>query len=194
MKIKNDVCSVTISVDETYTFNSADPKKYDIVFNPDNYENGDYFKALKIHIDTFSKAYTILLIGNYYYDDTNSAVLEGDILTVLHNEDITQLRVTDGSIIQRVHIPTLGTNFAIYKVSAKYIIHGEIDIICLDDKFNKLWSFSGRDIWYSCTNKNPFEICSDRIKLYDFYDNYYEIDFEGKLLMDKTSDQWNKLL
>ena len=39
------------------------------------------------------------------------------------------------------------------------------------------------DIFVSITDKTPFEIKSDRICLYDFEDNYYEIDFNGKELV-----------
>ena len=38
------------------------------------------------------------------------------------------------------------------------------------------------DIFVSITNKTAFEIKTDRICLYDFYDNYYEIDFDGNMI------------
>ena len=43
-----------------------------------------------------------------------------------------------------------------------------------------LWAFSGKDIFASVSGKLPFEIKDELICLYDFEDNYYEIDFEGK--------------
>ena len=64
----------------------------------------------------------------------------------------------------------------------KSIIHGEMEITMLDNEFNKMWSFMGKDIFASVSGKEPFEICKDRIKLYDFEDNYYEIDFCGKCI------------
>ena len=50
----------------------------------------------------------------------------------------------------------------------------------IDNNLNELWNFCGKDIFVSISGKNPFEICNDRIKLYDFEDNYYEINFDGK--------------
>lgn len=41
-----------------------------------------------------------------------------------------------------------------------------------------------KDIFASVSGKEPFELCEDRIKLYDFEDNYYEIDFWGIILTD----------
>ena len=42
-----------------------------------------------------------------------------------------------------------------------------------------VWAFSGKDIFASVSGKLPFEIKDELICLYDFEDNYYEIDFEG---------------
>ena len=56
----------------------------------------------------------------------------------------------------------------------------------LDFDFNVKWSFSGGDIFVSITNKKEFELTEDRIKLYDFNDRYYEIDFNGKLLRESV--------
>ena len=50
----------------------------------------------------------------------------------------------------------------------------------LDNNLSEIWKFIGKDIFASICNKKVFEICNDRIKLYDFEDNYYELDFNGK--------------
>ena len=60
-----------------------------------------------------------------------------------------------------------------------------IEIIKLDDEFNTVWKFSGRDIFVSVSGKNAFELTEQSIKLYDFEDNFYEIDFDGKLINEE---------
>ena len=70
-------------------------------------------------------------------------------------------------------------------MSDGYLIYGEIEIIKLDNEFNVAWKFSGRDIFVSISGKNAFEIAEQSIKLYDFEDNFYEIDFDGKLINEK---------
>ena len=57
----------------------------------------------------------------------------------------------------------------------------------LDLEFNKVWSFSGRDIFVARTNRKSFELCDNSIKLYDFEDNYYEIGYDGNILVEKKS-------
>lgn len=188
MLLSNDLCTVKIYIDETYTINSADNKHYDIIYNHEQYRKTDYYKVLIIHIDLFSKELSIALIGDYYSYDEGCALLNDDILTVLQNDDITQINVKTGLIINRIHlIDNFGINYAIYKSKTGYIIYGEINITALNNDFQTEWTFSGRDIWASVTGKNPFELCDDRIKLYDFNDNYYEIDLNGKVIKDIPS-------
>ena len=55
----------------------------------------------------------------------------------------------------------------------------------LDFQFNKKWIFAGRDIFVSISEKKPFVLCENSIQLYDFEDNFYEINFEGQLISDK---------
>ena len=47
---------------------------------------------------------------------------------------------------------------------------------------NRLWSFSGADIFASVTGKNPVELRERSIVLYDFEDNRYEIDYDGNVI------------
>ena len=53
----------------------------------------------------------------------------------------------------------------------------------LDLDFKKQWSFSGKDIFVSISNREPFTIRENLICLYDFENNYYEIDFNGKQII-----------
>ena len=65
-----------------------------------------------------------------------------------------------------------------------YLIYGEIEIIKLDNKFNTAWKFSGKDIFVSISGKNAFELTEQSIKLYDFEDNFYELDFNGNVICE----------
>ena len=65
MLLSNDLCTVKIYIDEAYTINSADNKHYDMIYNPEQYRKADFYKALIICIDLFSKEFSIALIGDY---------------------------------------------------------------------------------------------------------------------------------
>ena len=92
-----------------------------------------------------------------------------------------------GVITKKKDLDTVGCNFAIYRTKRGNVIYGETEITMLDDDLNKKWSFSGMDIFVSVNGTNPFEMKEDRICLFDFYDHYYEIDYDGNLLNDIAS-------
>jgi len=179
MILENDNCIVKIDVDETYTIDSADNRYYDAILNPSNYRRSDFIKTLAVHIDMFSKQLRIALIGSCLVSDLDCAILDDNILTVLLDQEIIQINITDGSIIRHIKLDGFGCNFAIYKVKKGYILYGEIEITMLDVNLVKKWTFSGKDIFVSVSGKIPFEIKEKSICLYDFEDNYYEIDYEG---------------
>ena len=99
MVLQNDICTVTISIDETYTVDSMDNKPYDLVLNPADLKHNDIYKVFSIQIDLHQKVISIALIGDYYIYDTDCAVLEGVVLTILQNKSISRLNVNNGSMI-----------------------------------------------------------------------------------------------
>lgn len=183
MILQNEICHIEINIDETYTVDSVDNRHYDVTLNPEHYQHNDLSKTLSIHIGLYAREFQVALIGPYHSYDLDCAVLQDDILTVLQDNMITQIKITDACIIRHVVLDCLGCNFAIYKVEKGYIIYGEIEITMLDLDFKKQWSFSGKDIFVSISNREPFTIRENLICLYDFENNYYEIDFNGKQII-----------
>ena len=190
MVLSNDLCTVNISIDEQFTVNSADNKHYNIVYNLNNYPKSDLYKTTVINIELWDKKLSIALVGDYFSSDMDCALLDNEILSVLQNRYITHIRVTDGSVVGQTDLQeSASINYAIYKVPKGYILYGEIDIVGLSNDFKREWEFSGYDIWASVTGKNPFEICKDRIRLYDLCDNYYEIDLDGKIIQEIPAER-----
>lgn len=182
MELKNNICDVNITIDSTYTVNSADNKYYDFVLNPAEYRRNDFSKTLSITIELVSKTFDIALIGSFYSYDFNCAVIEEELLTIMQNDTITQINILSGTIVFHKRFECVGCNFGLYKVKLGYVIHGEIEILMLNENFEVKWIFSGRDIFVSISDKIPFELCADSIKLYDYNDEYYEIDYNGNLI------------
>ena len=81
----------------------------------------------------------------------------------------------------------MGSTFGLYEASQGYIVHGELDILMLDSNFELLWDFSGRDIFVSVTGKTAFILTDTTIQLFDFEDNYYEIDLNGRLVNQRLN-------
>lgn len=182
MTLENERCRIEVKTDETYTVDSADNRHYDVILNPGRYRHNDFSKILSIHVDLFSNEFYIALIGSFYSYDSDCAILENDTLTVLQGDAITQIRVTDGTLVRHIRLDGFGCNFAIYKVSKGYIVYGEIEITMLDFDFLKKWSFCGKDIFVSVSGQKPFELNEDGICLRDIEGNCYQLDFDGGLV------------
>lgn len=183
MYLENDKYIINIAVDTTYTVDSADNKPYDLVFNPANMKHNDYSKTFCIEVVIHEQTKTMALIGGLYCYDSDCAILEEDILTVLQNNMITQIDLSTDSLVQHKVLDTMGCNFGIYQKYNYYIIYGEIEIIRLNEQFKKVWSFSGEDIFVSHNGECPFSLADNIIMLNDWNGTYYEIDLNGNLIL-----------
>lgn len=183
--IENDYIKITIKQDKTYTIGSTDNKPYDIIMNPFKYTRNDYTKAMEIVIQNeILEEIRMVLIGRLYGHESNCAVLKDRELVVLIDKDIFIINIDEYKLVKYKKIDCVGDNFAIYLVNNGYIIHGEIEVFKLDYELDKIWGFSGADIFVTQDNKLPFFIDGDRIKIYDWNGTYYEIDLNGKLIYD----------
>ena len=182
--LQNNKYRIKITEDNTYTLDSTDNKNYDYVMNPHNFKRNHTYKTLHISLSGI-KNMNIALICDFNTIEYDCAILEGDTLTILLNDYIAQIDLNTVRIIGGYPLDVFGTNLSIHRLSDGYLIHGEIEIIKLDNEFNTMWKFSGKDIFASVSGKNSFEIAKNSIKLYDFLDNYYELDFDGNTIKFK---------
>lgn len=178
-KLENDLCKIEIAVDVANPSDADFNNKYDVVINSNGLPLDEYSKTYSVIIKLRDREYSIALVGDYNCWDTNCAVIEDDLLTILQGWEIKQIDVNTATVMRSVSLDTMAPNFEIHKVGADYLVYGETDITMLNDNLDLLWSFSGHDIFVSVSGKKPFEIKADRICLYDFGDNYYELDFQG---------------
>lgn len=185
MLLQNELYNIKITIDETYTIDSVDNRYYDFIYNPKHYKFNDFYKTLSIEIDRFYEKFEIALIGSYYSYDNNCAFVDNDKLTILQNDIISQICITDGSFILHKKLESFGCNYGIYPVSSGYIVCGEIEIMMLDRDFNKVWNYMGLDVFID------FEMLEHSIKLHDFEGNYYELDFVGNLINHNFSGERN---
>ena len=182
-KLENDMCSVQIAIEESFETDKNFSSRYDYIINPHSYPQDDDYKAYAIHVRLKDQTYSAALIGDYNCWDENCAVIEGNILTILQGWEITQLDVISAKVMRTAEIDSICPNVELHRVETGYLVYGEFDITMLNDRLEKLWSFSGHDVFASSTNKPAFEIREDRICLYDFVGNYYELDFQGNVII-----------
>lgn len=184
MKLENNKYKVNIQVDEEFSLDDNKKDKYDFIFYPDSFRESYLYKTFSIEVTGQQTTEKISLVGSYYIKNDNCAVLEDDILTVLQNTTITQINLRNHEIITYKEIEDCFCGFEIYKIQDFYIIYGEMEIIRLDNNLNKVWQFSGADIFVTPDEDPAFELCDDRIKARDWQGNYFEIDFDGRVITE----------
>ena len=186
MRLSGEAYAIEIKKDPKFKMDGEDNAPYDICLDPfSHYSPDGFYACLSIHIVGKNRTTRLALVCNYYSTDRNCALLENDVLTLLCNDAVVQLDLTSISLRSCRKLDTLGCNFGIYKVPDGYIIHGETEIEKLDESLNKLWEFSGIDIFVSITGREAFSFGENSIRLYDFEDNFYEIDLQGNLIREE---------
>lgn len=173
--------NVEITVDYTYTLNSSDNKYYNYIFKSCKTIDKTNFKAFSIKICNKNKKITIALLGDFYSSCEKCAVINKDLLIILMNNIVSVIDIKHIRLVKTLKVSDYCC-FSICPFSNGYIIHGELDIVFINNEFNKEWLFSGRNIFTTSDETDIFEIYDDRIKVKDWEGFIYTIDSNGKLI------------
>lgn len=160
----------------------ADIDKYDKFLNVE--ENHEFNRCFLITVQHLGELQTVFLSAPYYTTDSFVAPHPNGLLFVM-NEIIGVFdpRTLEMEIKAELDLP--GTMIAVYPYKNDYIFYGEMEICRLSEDMDIVWSFYGRDIFVKCNGKqSAFQMKEDRICLWDFEDNYYEISYNGEVIAD----------
>ena len=182
MHLENSLYNIDITVDATYTVDSADNKPYDLILNPGGLRRKNWPITFAIEITCGDEKKRLALIGDYSCGDMDCAVLNGNLLTVLQNHTITRLDVQSTAVVLYKHFDRFGCWFTINACPGGYIIYGELDIVKLNYMLDIVWEFSGADIFVTQDYREPFEMTESTIELWDWQNNRYVLDFDGNLI------------
>ncbi len=174
--------------------------------------NQIYFGSEKKDPEYRSRHYIIVKelgieISNVTVYETNSAsgiyedtfIIEDNKLWILSGNEIYCLEIPSLKLIWKKDFDRI-TNFTLHKLEEDFIIYGELEIFRITKNGEIIWRFGGRDIWVSVDEKKPFNIESDKIRLFDFESNEYVIDFNGnqiednpRIIQKKIKKKWWKI-
>ena len=184
----NSRTNVNVSIDMDFVFGASE-SKYDLVYNPDDYSTNGLYKVLSVTLENETETKKIAMIGDYLSSNEKCIVQEEDRLILLQNDVLNVIDLQTGALKEHIILDNMGCNFEIYAVKDGYVIYGEEEISMLDRQFRKKWGFCGRDIFISISGRTPFELRKRKIKLSDFHDNYYEIDYNGNVLVERERER-----
>lgn len=172
--------NITIKEAPPYSFDSTDNKTYDNVIV---IEEKDFCKCIEVEIEQYCKIKTVLMVVPYYTPLESFVAPHKDGLFMMLNDVLCVFSPETATVTKQTRIKSLGSMFEVYQLGNDYILYGELEIYRISEDLTVKWTFSGRDIFVRCQGAEPaFSLKQDRICLYDFEDNYYEISFEGKLI------------
>lgn len=140
-------------------------------------------------------------LKSLFIEEKMPSIITADL--VLIDED--KLLVGCSNILYCFHLPSLDllwktqtdevVNFKIYKINGGYLTHGELNITKISPNGEKLWEFSGADIWVSVDEGEEVVIFEkDYILLRDFTGDKYKIDYNGNpiggIIRHKNKPWW----
>ena len=165
----------------TYSYNSTENKPYDKIID---IENSELNKYIEIKVDLLGEVHTVLIIASYHTPTKSFVALHHDGLFLMLNDTLCIFDPDNLEINGKIKISPMGTMFEIYPYGEDYILYGESVIYRISSDLKVKWEFSGRDIFVRYQGNEPaFEMREDKICLYDFADNYYEISYDGKMII-----------
>ena len=108
--------------------------------------------------------------------------------------DVNALLVCCGDSLFSLDLPSLQLNwqtnldpaacFQVHMLNNGYLVHGELEISRVDRDGKVIWTFSGADIFVRYNGGDALIIGEDKIKLIDWEENEYLLDFNGKVVWD----------
>jgi len=179
----NESYEIEITKDTQYTLFSTDNKFYNHAFQMEEYTRNDYVSAYSVSVHSLITDYKIAIIGRGYGSIENCAVLEGDRLVILIDDYLVSFDLITQNLEWKIKVIDFGTGIEIYAFDNGYIVNGEVDIIKVDKLGNKIWSFSGRDIWVRPNGESSTNIQIGSLLLIDFEGYEYLLDKWGKEIL-----------
>lgn len=169
---------------------------YEINYNPESADNSvhpdmyvvicdDYSKMLCVSASNVSHTLEkkIVLKVSFFTPHDEYAFIEDNSLFLFLNDTVCEYDIQTEEMINKKSMDLTGTLFSVYRYKQDFIMYCEMDIIRMTRDLDVVWDFGARDIFVRYQGEEPaFEMMQDRIRLYDFSDNYYEIDYDGKVI------------
>lgn len=161
--------------------NKTDNSMYETVIDF-GYEDN---KTIVVQVLCGTESRNVAFLVPLYMPVEHFAVPSDNKIFMMFNDILCVFNPETCKIEQEKELETMGTMFLAFAYEKDFILYGEVEIYRVDKNLNVLWEFSGKDVFVKKSGGEPaFQMKDDRICLYDFSDNYYEIDYEGNILME----------
>jgi len=164
-----------------------------IVFNPyqkSYITHSEYISSTKIGIriiegERVISSAIIGALGGGTGIGEQTYIIEKDRILLCCSNSIFCLSIPNLDLIWEKQVDN-ATCFQIFKHQDDYLVHGELEVSKLDRNGSILWQFRGKDIFVNLEGENAFKIERDFIRIIDFNNIEYWIDFNGGTIKEST--------
>ena len=182
----NNYC-VEINLDSDY-FKATNNKQYCKIINLTKNER---YRAISIKIEDTKEV--CLIVPMFYTAIDKCVVLTEKCIFFMFDRLLFLFDPITMEIVKQTENSSSGTMIAAYSYNEDFILHGEMEIYRVTKELEVKWEFRGRDIFVRYKGEElAFDMKEDRICLYDWQDNYYEINYDGKILLEKKAKEGEK--
>ena len=114
-----------------------------------------------------------------WHRKVRGSVQEETCLLQILFDEIQRIDLRNGAILQRVNCPNTGGLIGICTIEDGYILHGETELFRYDKQLNRVWEFSGRDIFATPNGEKAFWLEKNSIHCRDWLGWHYVLDLDG---------------
>lgn len=186
--------TIKVFDDAAFDDTPGSPTTYDKVYQPDKDKE---YKPISKHAIVIYRN-DIIVASAMLLAVAGATSVTSDAVLIDHDNLITRCCNTVFSLT----LPELELNwmtevdwatcFSIHKYNDTFITHGEMSVARIDRNGNKLWSYTGADIFVCLDEGNAFEMHDNFIELMDFNGSSYKIDYDGKTIDYNESDYYKQ--
>lgn len=167
-KASYDSDGIDTSSDILYSFDTK--YKFSSVFKIEVFEQSNLIRNIFIASDN----------GATGVHET-SMIIDNDKLVICCSNIVFCISIPSLELLWKTEVDNF-TCFQIFKVNETYIVHGELEISCLDTSGNILWQHGGADIFVTMEGVNDFKIMDNLIIAKDWNYKEYKFDFDGNII------------
>jgi outer membrane protein assembly factor BamB len=193
MQLLQDEFVIDIFEDDQFDPDSADnPIRYDHY-----YPSGEFpyamvsqygIRTTDLEGETISQV-CIAASGGKTRPHETGLILSGSALTVCCADTVFSLLLPDLKLRWKTAVDD-ATCFEIFSHNSGYIVHGELNIVRLDDDGGQVWRFAGPDIFVTPKGKDDFSIEGDKVYARCWYNGLFILDANtGKVVSHNPSDE-----
>lgn len=187
MVLKNDIYEVNIDmvlqnedINNVYDLVEKDDAR---LIELDNVLDVNQWRLYKIDVKDGTNHDIIYLLGSPYSALDNCFILDNEKIKVLNDNYLLDIDLESMDLVEKLELLDYSTGIEIMKYIDGYLVHGERELIRINEYNDVLWVFTGKNLLISGDEgKRALKVENDIIYIEDLYGEIYCLNSMGEEL------------